>query len=956
MTFSTTHRKVYKVKHFEQISAYSKVMFNPFQPRGEHMNENSQSRSGSQKKVDVTQQEANAHKFLAIFSSPSAGIIIKDREGYIVDWSAGAQNIMGYAPEEMIGKTSDSYTHSQNLEAIAAINRRLDAGETISFTNTVVNHKNGEKIICSTSFCPILDSTQAVTGSVVIFHDVTAEKLAEQKRLEMETELKKSHSDIAAILTEIPAPICVVDEASGAILSVNAAFAAMCGTVETQIVGSLLTGHMRDEHGQIPDMGQILERLSGGEVVSCALHRPDAAEVELMGRRLVFQDRRAIAVHCMDLTLRRAQENALREAVQAAEDASKMKSAFLANMSHEIRTPLNGVVGFAELALDEAGISAGVRNWLEKIKVSANGLLEIINDILDISKIEAGRIELEHAPFSLHDILQICETIITPRAEEKGVTLYLYAEPLLNRKFVGDQTRLRQILLNLLSNAVKFTNVGIVKLMSNVEELGDGKVVLSFDVKDSGIGMTSAQTQKIFEPFAQADISTTRKYGGTGLGLAITRNLVELMGGELHVESAPGIGSKFSFSLTLDTVAEAPETTNVVPAQGGIQEKPQFRGTVLVCEDNIINQQVIQEHLSRVGLEALIAPNGKLGVEQIKSRLHTGPMFDLIFMDIHMPVMDGLEATEKLLAMGITTPIVALTANAMASDRKNYLSHGMADYLAKPFRACELWECLLRHLTPETPVAGASAALQTASALPAAPVPVGPRPSPATARAPFSRPDDQSDDTVAVDRMRGIENAAGNTALYIRLLTNFMQDNRDFIPRFTEALQAGNRGLAHRMAHTLKGVAGTIGAMRLYILIRDFESSLNDGKVKEALDNLPPLRVELAAVFAELPPLLNAEPPPREEGTEGEGDGVAKARAEDRVLDQKQALDLAKHLAPLLATGESECLEYLDAVNDVFAPLGEQARLLAEQISEYDFDLAVETLETIKARLEADNG
>lgn len=865
-------------------------------------------------------QEENARRFSAILSTADAGIIIKDREGRITDWSVGAQNIMGYAKEEILGKTSDIYTYQADLQAIAELNRRLSTGETIFFTQTKVNHKDGHLIICSTTFSPIFGDDGAVNGSIVVFHDVTAEKTAEWKRREIEAELQKSHRDIAGILNEIPTPICVVKEEDGAVLGCNGAFAALCSSREKDILGACMTDVFRcGENAETPWSG-ILAALSTGGKVLCRLQQADGgvAEIEIMGRPLSFQDHKAYAVHCLDLTRRRKEEQALRDAVLAAKEASKMKSVFLANMSHEIRTPLNGVIGFAELALDEPDISEAVESYLRKIKVSANGLLEIINDVLDISKIEAGKIDLENAPFSLHeDILQVCETIIGPKAEEKGVTLYLYSEPLVSRKFVGDQTRLRQILLNLLSNAVKFTNVGIVKLMSGVEEAGGDRITVYFEIKDSGIGMTPEQARRIFEPFTQADSSTTRKFGGTGLGLAITKNLIELMGGKLRVESAPGIGSKFSFSLTLDTVPDDTPLSRPDASSRNRREKPLFRGEVLVCEDNAINQQVIREHLAKVGLASVIVPNGKLGVEQVRIRLREKRPFDLILMDIHMPVMDGLEATEKLLEMDVPTPIIALTANAMSTDRKRYLNHGMSDYLAKPFRAHDLWDCLLRHLKS-----------------------VGTEPSPESAPGdlPLNIVDDAAPPLPSViDRTLGFENAVGNAALYKRLQINFLHDNRNTFATFREALDSGNLTLAHRMAHTLKSVAATLGAMELSDIACGLEEALSDGKTALVRESLPTLAAALDAVLAELAFL--------------ETEDTREVRAGS--TDKKTIMELIVKLEPLLRDADADSLEYLDAVRALLSPLGERGRLLETQISDYDFELAAATLEGLKADLEA---
>lgn len=879
-------------------------------------------------RIKKNSHEENAHRYTAVMTSLDAGIIIKDKAGRITDWSAGAQNIMGYTREEMLGHTSDIYTYRPNLQKIADLNQRVAKGEHTSFIRTDVHHKDGRQIICSTSFSPIFDGNSKIIGSVVIFHDVTAETLEKQRREDMEAALQRSHADTAAILREIPAPICVIAE-DGLVLSCNDAFASMCATSVPHILQQPITHFFCSEDPAAPPLSvvQIIPQSCDAPSFTCRLRKADKSfdSIEIMGRPLSFQNQQAYAIHCIDLTERQRNEQALRDAATAAEEASKLKSTFLANMSHEIRTPLNGVVGFAELALDAKDLSPALRDYLQKIKISAHSLLEIINDILDISKIEAGKIDLEKSPFDLRDdILLPAETIISEKAKEKNVTLYLYSEPLVTTKFIGDQTRLRQILLNLLSNAVKFTNVGIVKLMLSVDEHPDNTSTVFFEIKDSGIGMTPEQIQRIFEPFAQADNSTTRKFGGTGLGLSITRNLIELMGGSLKVESALGIGSKFSFALNFETI---PDTRKAVPLPqaANARTKPQFKSRVLVCEDNVINQQVIEEHLRRVGISVDIMPNGKLGLEHLKRTLQFGESFDLIFMDIHMPVMDGLEATQKILELNTHIPIVALTANAMATDRKEYLSHGMVDYLAKPFKATDLWDCLLRHLKP---MEVQSSLTQTKPAAPTQHVPNA-TDKPQAVNSPFPA-------YALVDRVTGFENAAGNATLYQRLLTNFLEDNSTFHAELSQALDSDNLTQAHRMVHTLKSVAATIGATELANMAAEMEGALSASKMDVVRLILPSFGLTLDAVL-------------REVNTLG---GKAPHRAPSTECDKEEILKLLEILDPMLRHANSECLEYLDAVNTTILPVGPKGALLAQQIADYDFDLALATAEDIKTSLE----
>ncbi|MCL2819584.1 MAG: ATP-binding protein [Oscillospiraceae bacterium] len=489
--------------------------------------------------------------------------------------------------------------------------------------------------------------------------------------------------------------------------------------------------------------------------------------------------------------------------------ANRAKSEFLANMSHEIRTPMNSIIGFAELAQYDYN-SPRTAGYLSEILESADWLLKIINDILDISKIESGKIELENIPFDLTEMFAYCQFSIMPKTEEKGIILYCYAEPSLGKKLVGDPIRLRQVIMNILSNAVKFTNVGVIKLLATIVKTEENKITIYFEVRDSGIGMKKEQVSRIFEPFMQADGSVTRRFGGTGLGLAITKNIIELMGGTLEVESALGVGSRFGFELTFDTIDDDDITVQTPKKIFSDIEIPKFAGDALICEDSNLNQRVIHDHLTMVGINAVVADNGQEGVEIVTARAHRGEKpFDIIFMDIHMPVMDGLEAASQIAALGVKSPIIAITANVMSNDLELYKENGFNDFIGKPFTSQQLWGCLSNYL----PIEGYS----------------------------------------IVDRHRQsveYEKQQKQRRYY------FAQSNKTTYAEIVKAYETGDVIFAHRLAHTLKGNAGQIGEKKLQSAAAAVELMLSKGRKPLEKEKMEDLKRELQSVIEGLEPLL----------------------------------------------------------------------------------------------------
>ena len=768
-----------------------------------------------------------------------------------------------------------------------------------------------------------------------------------------------------------------------------------------------------------------------------------------------------------DITARKQTEAAMRQAQLASEAATLAKSRFLANMSHEIRTPMNAIMGMTHLALMDE-LPSKARNYVDKAHRAASNLLQILNDVLDVSKIESGKLELEYTDFQLENVISSMADMLGMRAEEKNLELLFTAPPDIPTSLVGDPIRLGQILINLGTNAIKFTNKGEVLIGCEVQRLDPADVVLHFWVRDSGIGMTPEQMERLFQPFTQIDSSSTRQYGGTGLGLTISRQLVEMMHGRIWVNSQPGKGSTFHFtarfglqsqpssqraltakelqgkrlllvddnatarevlgdmarrlgldvdtaesgeialvhlrkalaegkphqilltdwkmpgmdgiafarhalsippehrpfvllvtafareealkaaeglglsgvinkpvtpSTLLDSLARAlgqPSSEPIVPAHTSRvlkQAQRQLAGArVLLVEDQPMNQELASDLLQRAGLIVVTASNGAECLDKLDQ---DGP-FDGVLMDCQMPVMDGYTATERIRARPEwhTMPVIAMTASAMAADRERVLSCGMNDHITKPLDLGQMFTIMARWITPAQNVVPLPTAVNTNASSSSS---SGADTTPARAEA---------TPLATLDTADGLSRCMGNMDLYLRLLKGFAKTQHDFAQQFAAA---PNEEAALMATHTLKGLAGNIGATRLLQDVTQLEALMQTKIADETPEqHRAQVHVQLAKTLDALQAVL------------ADIDRLNKPRAE--TVEQQQATlsnDAMKpiwmRLGHLIEDNDAQSRELLQEMLHSHAMLRQHPQIteLQRALDHYDFDSAAQALRRI---------
>ena len=929
---------------------------------------------------DITERERAERKirFNQLVVENSAPLFWLDPiQRRVVYANKAACEQLGYDIETFIGSDIGAIDPTATNEKLDALTKALKKTAKPRYFESRFLRSNGDLIDVEITIFLTQDEDRVL--QVVGFKDTTEEKRAA-------AEINRQRSAMSMLVNAIPDPIFHKDH-EGRYLACNEAYAALVGRTPEQVKGLVcedlfpadVAVAMRVRDGSVL---RTLKRVAAEHWITY----PDGRRVlvETLVSPMQGEDGQTTGLLGVsrDITDRKEAEETVRRAKETAEEATQMKSDFLANMSHEIRTPMNAIIGMSHLAL-KTDMTPRQRDYITKVHRSGQHLLGIINDSLDFSKVEAGKLTIEAVDFELDKVLDNVANLITEKCTSKGVELVFDIAPDVPQTLIGDSLRVGQILINYANNAVKFTESGEIVIAVRAINITLEDVLLRFSVRDTGQGLTEEQISRLFQSFSQADSSTTRKFGGTGLGLAISKRLAELMGGNVGVESVFGEGSDFWFTVRLGIGQQSKRvlvpnpdlrgrralvvddndharsvlrdmlegmTFNVsdvstgaaavkavaaehaggrpfdiiyldwrMPGMDGMEAARQIlaldlkpapilmmvsaygreemikeaeamgivnmlvkplspsmlfdttmeamgrmgtesrisrpvalenmdkftavRGArILLAEDNDINQQIACELLQDVGFVVEVAENGLIALEMVQRAA-----YDLVLMDMQMPMMDGLTATAAIRRMprfgGL--PIVAMTANARAEDRRACMASGMNDFLSKPIDPDSLWSMLLTWIKPR----GADAAVTHAPALAASP------PVPATSELP--------EGIAGLDVRTGLARMMGKQKLYVTMLRKYAAGQKNCPQAIRDALAEGDWATAQRAAHTLKGVSGNIGATDIPGYADAVEHALRDqrpqAEIEQTLSQLePPLAALIGAIELWLPPLPEA--------------------------------------------------------------------------------------------------
>jgi PAS domain S-box-containing protein len=748
----------------------------------------------------------------AVLQACAALVVVFDTAGRVVRCNRACEQVTGYSSEEVQGRLFwDVFVspeeREQSRERFANIvTHRL----TSAFDREWVT-KAGARRRISFSNIPLLNEAGQLQYYIATGIDITARHHAEQELLESETQFR-------SIWEASCEAMCLTGE-SGAILKANPAFARMVGVDAAALEGRDIWTLYRPEDEERMRLCQAGHFVSPEAEACVELElqfrdgRAGSFEISMMPVDIPGRPLQLLSIY-RDITERKKNAQALAQAKEAAEAANRdllsanryleetgrlaqemaeraealnaAKSEFLANMSHEVRTPLNGILGMTDLAL-QTELESDQREYIELVKSSAEALMKLVNDVLDFSKYEAGKLALDSVEFCLRAYLKELLRPLALRAAQRGIIFEFSVADDVPETLLGDPVRLGQVLQNLAGNAVKFTDAGKVEVRARVDSARGSNVTLQFSVADTGIGIPQEKHQSIFEPFTQADGSTTRKYGGTGLGLSIAAGVVEMMGGHIGLESRPGMGSTFFFTAVMQIPSHARPLPGKPAAALPVQQITKRKMRILVAEDNSVNQRLAARLLEREGHTVQLAASGREAVE-ILARCE----FDLVLMDVQMPDLDGVQAAatirEKERGSGKHVPIVAMTAQSGEADRARCLAAGMDGYLTKPVRITDL----ISKIQSVLPGGNSMDAEQNC-----------PRPS-------INEQLQQLDEALALSRV------GGDADLLREVIELFLDDYPQALESIRSAVAVQDASAIEHHAHSLKGSVSTFGAARAF--------------------------------------------------------------------------------------------------------------------------------------------
>jgi PAS domain S-box-containing protein len=868
----------------------------------------------------------------AIFNSANFSSIATDAKGVIQIFNVGAERMLGYTAAEVMNKITPADI-SDPREVIArakelsvelktpiapgfeALVFKASRGIEDIYELTYIR-KDGSRFPAVVSVTALRDADDGIIGYLLIGTDNTARQQVEEERRKLDQRLRDQHFYTRSLIESNIDALMATDQ-RGIVTDVNKQMEALTGCTRDELIGAPFKNFFTAPHRAEAAIKRVL---SEGKVTNYELtvRARDGKLTVVSYNATTFYDRdrvlQGVFAAARDITERKQYEESLREATHKAEQANRAKSEFLANTSHEIRTPMNAVIGLSYL-LGQTPLDVEQSTLLTKVNIASTSLLVLLNNVLDLSKIEAGELIIERHAFGLRSLLREVTEMMAVQAAAKEVAFEIDAPDDLPQVLEGDAARLKQILINLLSNAIKFTEHGSVKLHVRLLAATPNRVTLSFVVRDTGIGIAPEMQAGLFAPFAQADASITRRFGGTGLGLSIVKRLANLMGGQVSLESAPGVGSAFSvvldFALASADVLAGLEAAPAAPGQRALLDV-----RILIVDDSDINLEVTKRILELEGAKVFLAQNGLEAFEFLEKKTH---VIDVVLMDVQMPVLDGHDATQRIrLELDLADlPIIALTAGALSSERQRATAAGMDDYIVKPFEAQSLVASILRRVTrPRLYV----------QAIHAAPQP----PVPAASAWPEIKGIDAND-----ARVRFSDDFALFRSMLRRLLDEFSDVSIPVTAKDPAALATHKARM-----HKLKGSAGMLGAKAIHQLAGEAEAACASGEAKRAVrvalqlvGKLQGLRQSAACALAE-------PPTQAEDGTAltGSQELDPKAMADFLTLLRQQrvaAIDLFGQLSPqlrqLLSTDSFERvrkhignLQFSDAAKTLEALLSSQ--------------------------------